>query len=41
LTCDAGCYSASYTFRDANLSYVYGGYCYSFCARVYVYNTGA
>jgi hypothetical protein len=41
LSCLAGCYNATYTFRDANLSYVYAGSCYSFCARLYVrYNGG-
>jgi hypothetical protein len=37
LSCLAGCYNANYTFADANLSYMYAGSCYSFCARVSVY----
>jgi hypothetical protein len=42
LTCTGSCSTAAYTYRDANLSRVDPtGYCTSFCARLWVYNTGA
>jgi plastocyanin len=40
LTCTETCANASYVFADADRSYVSAGYCYSFCARLSVYNTG-
>jgi hypothetical protein len=41
LTCTGTCGNASYAFADANTSYVSAGYCYSFCARLSIYNTGS
>jgi plastocyanin len=41
LTCSGTCSSATYTYRDADLSHVDStGYCTTFCARVTVYNNG-
>ena len=42
LTCTGSCYSVTYTYRDADRSSVDPtGYCNSFCARLYIYNSGS
>jgi hypothetical protein len=42
LTCTGTCSTAAYTYRDADLSTAdVRGYCTTFCARLWVYNTGA
>jgi hypothetical protein len=42
LTCDGGCFTAAYLFRDANLSVVTSsGYCLSLCGWLWVDNNTA